>query len=50
MWKTSNKLYFESKKESKQNQRVNIQSKFNSSVDNCYRYDNHIKKFTLQSI
>ncbi len=36
MWKTSNRLYFESKKESKVNQNMNTKNSFNHSVDNCY--------------
>ena len=43
--KVSNRLYFESKQESKMNQRVNIQIKGNDNVDNCYRYNNRGKKY-----
>ncbi len=35
--KVSNKLYFESKKESKLNQSVNIKTRSRHSVDNYYR-------------
>ena len=35
--KVSNKLYFESKKESKQNQNMNIKTRFSYAVDNCYQ-------------
>ena len=36
MWKTSNRLYFESKKESKMNQNMNIKTRFGYAVDNYY--------------
>ena len=32
----SNKLYFESKKESKLNQNINMETKFGNGVDNYY--------------
>ena len=35
--KTNNRLYFESKKESKMNQNMNIEIEFRGVVDNCYR-------------
>ena len=35
--KVSNKLYFESKKESKLNQRVNIETVYSHDVDNYYQ-------------
>jgi len=35
--KVSNKLYFESKKESKLNQNVNIKTRSSHSVDNYYQ-------------
>jgi len=38
MWKSANRLYFESKKESKVNQNVNIKNQYIYAVDNCYRY------------
>ena len=38
MWKTSNRLYFESKKESKMNQNMNIKTRTGYSVDNYYHY------------
>ena len=34
--KVSNRLYFESKKESKQNQNMNIETRFSNGVDNYY--------------
>ena len=34
--KVSNKLYFESKKESKLNQSMNIKTRSSHDVDNCY--------------
>jgi len=36
--KVSNKLYFESKKESKVNQNMNIKTIFGNDVDNYYHY------------
>ena len=36
--KVSNKLYFESKKESKLNQKVNIKTRSRYDVDNYYQY------------
>jgi len=36
MWKSANRLYFESKKESKQNQNMNIEARFSNGVDNYY--------------
>ena len=42
--KVTNRLYFESKKESKMNQNMNIEVNFRSDVDNCYRYNNRGKK------
>ena len=38
MWKSANRLYFESKKESKVNQNVNIKNLYIYDVDNYYRY------------
>ena len=35
--KVFNKLYFESKKESKLNQNMNIKTRYRHSVDNYYR-------------
>ena len=35
--KVSNKLYFESKKESKPNQNKNIKTRFSHGVDNYYQ-------------
>ena len=35
--KVSNKLYFESKKESKLNQSMNIKTRFSHDVDNYYQ-------------
>ena len=35
--KTTNRLYFESKIESKKNQKVNTEIKISGDVDNCYR-------------
>jgi len=35
--KASNRLYFESKKESKMNQSKNIKTRFSNAVDNCYQ-------------
>ena len=47
--KVSNKLYFESKKESKLNQNMNIKIRLNDDVDKCYyKYKNHAKKFKLK--
>ena len=37
MWKSANRLYFESKKESKMNQNMNIEIRFSYDVDNYYR-------------
>jgi len=34
--KMSNKLYFESKKESKLNQSMNLETRFSNGVDNYY--------------
>ena len=36
--KVSNRLYFESKKESKMNQNMNIKTIFSYDVDNYYHY------------
>ena len=36
MWKSANRLYFESKKESKVNQNMNIKTRFRYDVDNYY--------------
>ena len=36
--KVSNKLYFESKKESKLNQNMNIKTRSSYDVDNYYQY------------
>ena len=36
MWKSAYRLYFESKKESKLNQSMNIKTRFSNAVDNCY--------------
>ena len=38
--KATNRLYFESKLESKMNQNMNIKIKFRSDVDNFYSYNN----------
>ena len=38
MWKTPNRLYFESKKESKMNQNMNIKTRSGYDVDNYYQY------------
>ena len=46
--KVSNKLYFESKKESKLNQNMNIGIRTGRSVDNYYCYGNRIKEFKLK--
>ena len=43
--KVTNRLYFESKKESKMNQNMNIEVNFSRDVDNCYRYNNRGKKY-----
>ena len=45
--KTSHKLYFESKKESKVNQSKNIKIRLTRTVNNFYRYDNSVKKIEL---
>ena len=42
--KATNRLYFESKAESKMNQNMNIKIKISLDVDNCYRYFNSDKK------
>ena len=44
--KVSNRLYFESKKESKLNQNMNIETRFRCDVDNYY-YD---MKFMLKNL
>ena len=36
MWKSANRLYFESKKESKLNQNKNIKTRAGNAVDNYY--------------
>ena len=36
MWKSANRLYFESKKESKMNQNMNIETRSCYVVDNYY--------------
>ena len=41
--KTTNRLYFESKEESKMNQNMNITIISYNDVDNYYRYENHDK-------
>ena len=41
--KVTNRLYFESKEESKMNQNMNIEIRISDDVDNCYRYDNNGK-------
>ena len=46
--KVTNRLYFESKEESKMNQNMNIKIRISNSVDNCYRYHNHVKKIKLK--
>ena len=38
--KVTNRLYFESKKESKMNQNMNIEIQIARNVDNCLRYNN----------
>ncbi len=38
MWKSANRLYFESKKESKLNQSMNIKTRCGYDVDNYYHY------------
>jgi hypothetical protein len=43
MWKSANRLYFESKEESKMNQNMNIETRIRNYVDNCYRCNNHVK-------
>ena len=43
MWKSANRLYFESKNESKMNQNMNIETGFSNDVDNCYRSNNRAK-------
>ena len=48
--KVSNRLYFESKKESKLNQNMNIKTRSSSDVDNYYYiYENRAKEFKLQN-
>ena len=47
--KTTNKLYFESKAESKMNQSMNIVITKCMHVDNCYRYDNHEKNLNYDN-
>ena len=37
MWKSANRLYFESKKESKVNQNMNIETRSRNGVDKCYQ-------------
>ena len=44
MRKSNNRLYFESKKESKMNQNMNIEVFFSRNVDNCYHYNSYGKK------
>ena len=44
MQKTTNRLYFESKEESKMNQNMNIEFRIREDVDNCYHYNNRGKK------
>ena len=44
--KVSNKLYFESKKESKLNQNMNIKNISSCDVDNCY----HNMKTVLKNL
>ena len=44
--KVSNKLYFESKKESKVNQNMNIKTRFSYDVDNYY----HDMKIMLKNL
>ena len=44
--KVSNKLYFESKKESKLNQNMNIKTRFSYDVDNYY----HDMKIMLKNL
>ena len=39
--KVTNRLYFESKKESKMNQSMNIQIKLSINVDNSYHHDHN---------
>ena len=38
--KVTNRLYFESKEESKLNQNVNTEILIGNDVDNCFRYNN----------
>ena len=38
--KVTNRLYFESKEESKVNQNVNTEILISDDVDNCFRYNN----------
>ena len=47
--KATNRLYFESKEESKKNQNKNIEIRISSYVDNCYRYKNRDKKIKLKN-
>ncbi len=44
--KVFNKLYFESKKESKLNQNMNIETRFGNTVDNYY----HNMKIMLKNL
>ena len=44
--KVSNRLYFESKKESKMNQSMNIKNRFSSDVDNYY----YVMKIMLKNL
>ena len=46
MWKSANRLYFESKKESKVNQSMNIKTRFSYDVDNYY----HCMKSVLKNL
>ena len=46
MWKSADRLYFESKKESKMNQNMNIEMRFSYDVDNYY----HDMKIMLKNL
>ena len=49
--KVSNKLYFESKEESKLNQNMNIKTRSSHDVDNYYQYIKIVlKKFKLKQM
>jgi len=44
--KATNRLYFESKTESKKNQNMNIEIILGGDVDNCYHHHVHDKRYT----